>query len=107
MFFAAVVVAVTGTAAPPVAVINRVMKSFAPASFDTILRESIMVGVFTAALLWLNKGQVLSLGLASILGSGFLLVEILLRLRARSEWHPGRTDLDTPPDNAPPADGPG
>jgi hypothetical protein len=55
-----------------------------------IVRESLWVGVYFAALIWLNKGQVLTLSLAVLLAVGLIMVELLLRLRARSEWHPGK-----------------
>lgn len=102
MFFAAVVLAVTGTSAPLVAMVNRVVRPAPARYFETVLREAVMIGVFSASLLWLNKGQVLSFGLAVILGGGFLLVEVLLRLRSGSIWLPGESDLDEP-DSSPKA----
>lgn len=90
LFFAAVIFAVAGTAAPVIALVNRVLRTVAPAFFETIIRESLMIGVFAAVLLWLNKGQVLTVGLAIILGVGLLLVEFFLRLRSRAEWRPGQ-----------------
>jgi len=94
MFFAAVVLALTGTSAPLVAMFNRVVRPAPARYFETVLREAVMIGVFSASLLWLNKGQVLSFGLAVILGGGVLLVEVLLRLRSGSIWLPGEPDLD-------------
>lgn len=88
MFFAAVVFALTGSSIPIVAYLNRVIKVFGPASFEIVIRESTMIGVYAGILIWLNKGQVLSVGLAVILGVGLILIELLLRLRSRSEWHP-------------------
>jgi hypothetical protein len=88
MFFAAAVIAVTGTSAPLVAYLNRIIKPFGPANFEMIVRESTLLGIYAGILIWLNKGQVLTFGLAVILGIGFVLVELLIRLRTRSEWHP-------------------
>ena len=88
MFFAAAVIAVTGTSAPLVAYLNRIIKPFGPATFDMLVRESTLIGVYSGILIWLNKGQVLTLGLVLILGTGFIIVELLIRLRTRSEWHP-------------------
>jgi len=90
LFFCAVVVAVTGTASPVVGLINRLLSTSAPVSFGMIVRESLWVGIYIAALIWLNKGQVLTLSLAVVLAVGLIMVELLLRLRARSEWHPGK-----------------
>lgn len=89
-FFCAIVVAVTGTSAPLVALLNRLFSTRTPVGFGMIVREALWVGIYFAALIWLNKGQVLTLSLAVVLAVGFILVEVLLRLRARSEWHPGK-----------------
>ena len=88
MFFVSTVITVSGSTLPLVAYLNRIVKPFGPATYEMIVRESIMLGVYSGILLWLNKGQVLTLGLALILGVGFILVELTLRLRNRSEWHP-------------------
>ena len=88
MFFVAAVFAVTGTAVPLVAYLNRIIKPFGPATFEMIVRESTFIGVYAGILIWLNKGQVLTYGLALILGIGLFIVELLIRLRTRSEWHP-------------------
>ena len=88
MFFVSTVITVSGSTLPLVAYLNRIVKPFGPATYEMIVRESIMLGVYSGILLWLNKGQVLTLGLALILGIGFILVELTLRLRNRSEWHP-------------------
>jgi hypothetical protein len=88
LFFITVVIAITGTAVPIVAYLNRVFLPFGPANFEIVVRESTMVGIYAGILLWLNKGQVLSFGLAIILAVGLVLIELLLRLRYRSQWHP-------------------
>ena len=88
MFFVAAVFAVTGTSMPLVAYLNRIIKPFGPATYEMIVRESTIIGVYAGILIWLNKGQILTYGLAIILGIGFLIVESLIRLRTRSEWHP-------------------
>ncbi len=88
MFFAASVLLVSGLGLPLVAYLNRIIQPLGPATFESVVREATMLGVYTGTLLWLNKGQVLSIGLALILGIGIILVELLLRLRNRSQWHP-------------------
>lgn len=94
LFFCAIVFAVTGSAAPFVALANRLFSSQTPVQFGMVVRESLWVGIYAAAFLWLNKGQVVSLGLLIVLAVGFILVEFLLRMRARSEWHPGDNSED-------------
>ena len=88
LFFITLEFAITGAALPIVAYLNRVATPFGPATFEIVVRESTMVGIYLGVLLWLNKGQVLSFGLAIILAVGLILIELLLRLRYRSEWHP-------------------
>ena len=90
MFFVSAVITVSGSTLPLVAYLNRIIKPFGSATYEMIVRESILLGLYAGILLWLNKGQVLTLGLAVILGTGFILVELALRLRNRTEWRPER-----------------
>ena len=88
LFYSAIVITIAGSSFPLVAYLNRIIKPFGPADFETVIREGIMIGLYAAILLWLNKGQVLSAGLALILLVGITLIELLIRLRNRSTWHP-------------------
>ena len=88
MFFIAANLLVSGSTLPLVAYLNRFIQPFGPANYETVVREATMLGVYGGILLWLNKGQVLSLGLVLILGVGLSFIELLLRLRNRSQWHP-------------------
>jgi hypothetical protein len=88
LFYIFLVIAITGTSLPIVAYLNRVATPFGPATFEIVVRESTILGIYTGVILWLNKGQILSFGLALILAIGLFLIELLLRLRYRSEWHP-------------------
>jgi hypothetical protein len=88
MFFVSAVLAISGTTMPLVAYLNRFIQPFGPANFETIVRESSLLGVYAGMLLWLNKGQVLSISVALILAVGLILIELLIRLRMRSQWQP-------------------
>ena len=88
MFFIAANLLVSGSTLPLLAYLNRFIQPFGPANYEPVVREATMLGVYGGILLWLNKGQVLSLGLALILGVGLSFIELLLRLRNRSQWHP-------------------
>ena len=88
LFYIALVFAISGTTVPIVAYLNRVATPFGPATYEIVVRESTLIGVYAGIVLWLNKGQVLSFGLAIILAVGLVLIELLLRFRYRSEWHP-------------------
>jgi hypothetical protein len=88
MFFVAAVMAVSGITLPLIAYLNRIIQPFGPANYETVVRESSLLGIYIGIMLWLNKGQLLSAGLALILGVGIFLVELLIRLRLRSRWEP-------------------
>lgn len=94
LFYVAIVLALAGTSIPILTYLNRVIHLLGPSSFEIIIRESTMLGIYAGVLIWFNKGQVLSLGLALILGIGLFLIEMLLRFRSRSEWHP-EDDLES------------
>jgi hypothetical protein len=53
-----------------------------------VIRESIWVGLYWTTLAWLQLGRVLNLALAILLAAGFIAIEILVRLRERSQWKP-------------------
>ena len=88
MFYVAFVMTITGSSLPVIAYLNRIIKPFGPATYEIAFREGIMIGLYSAIMLWLNKGQILTFGLALILAVGLILIELLIRLRNRSEWHP-------------------
>jgi len=90
LFFFLAVLALTGTALPFVAYLNRRFPSPPPPSPMVILRQAVWVGVYLPTLAWLQIGRVLTPALALLLAFGFLLIEWLLRLRERSQWRPDR-----------------
>ena len=81
--------AVTGTALPIVAFLNRRFPSVPPVSRAIVLRQAIWFGLFATTLAWLQLGRVLTSSVALLLAVGLLLIEVLLRLRERSQWKPG------------------
>lgn len=88
MFFL-LFVAVTGTALPAVAFLNRRFPSTPPVTRAIVLRQAIWFGLYATTLAWLQLGRVLTPSVAVLLAVGMLLIEILLRLRERSQWKPG------------------
>jgi hypothetical protein len=88
LFFFLGVLALTGTALSIVAFLNRRFPTIPPAASGMIIREAIWVGLYGATLAWLQLGRVLNLGLAFLLAVGFIAIEILIRLRERSQWKP-------------------
>jgi hypothetical protein len=88
LFFFLGVLALTGTALPIVAFLNRRFQSNPPAASTVIMRQSIWVGVYGATLAWLQIGRALTLSLGMLLALGLIVIEWLLRLRERSQWNP-------------------
>jgi hypothetical protein len=88
LFFFLGVLALTGTALPIMAFLNRRFQSEPPATSSVIMRQSIWAGVYGATLAWLQIGRALTLSLAVLLALGFIVIEWLLRLRERSQWNP-------------------
>ena len=88
LFFFLSVLAVTGTALPVVAFLNRRFPSAPPPTHGVILRQAIWVGIYIPTLLWLRIPRVLTLGQALALAVGLVIIEWLLRLREKSQWEP-------------------
>lgn len=88
LFFFLSVIALTGTAMPAVAFLNRRFPTTPPPDHSVILREAIWFGLYGATLAWLQIGRVLTPPLALLLAVGLFLIEALLRMRERSLWKP-------------------
>ena len=88
LFFFLGVLAITGTALPIVAFLNQRFPTNPPVSPGVIIREALWFGVYLPTLAWLQLGRVLTPALVLLLGAGFFAVEILLRMRERSQWNP-------------------
>jgi hypothetical protein len=88
LFFFLVFMALTGTALPFTAFLNQRFNSTPPATPTVILRQAMLVGIYGAALAWLQIGRVLTVALAVLLLIGLGLMEFLLRMRERSQWKP-------------------
>lgn len=86
LFFFLVVVGVTGLSLPVVAFLNHRFPAQPPAEQSVVVRQALWVGVYVALLIWMNFGQVVSVGLAGVFLVGFVVLEIILRFRERSFW---------------------
>lgn len=89
LFFFAGVLALTGTALPFVAYLNRRFPSTPPPSPLVIVRQALWIGIYLPTLAWLRIGRVLTPSLALLLIAGLILIEWLLRMGERSQWKPG------------------
>jgi len=88
LFFFLGVLAITGTALPVVAFLNQRFPTNPPVSPGVIIREAIWFGIYFPTLAWLQLGRVLTPALVLLLAVGFFAIEILLRMRERSQWNP-------------------
>lgn len=88
LFFFLAVLALTGTALPVMAFINRRFPSQPAPTSAIIVRQSLWVGVYGATIAWLQIGRVLTPTLAILLAAGLVLIEFLLRFSEKSQWKP-------------------
>jgi len=88
LFFFLGVLALTGTALPAVAYLNRRFPTNPPVTHSVILRQAIWIGIYVPTLAWLQIGRVLDPSIALLLALGLILIEWLLRLRERSQFKP-------------------
>jgi hypothetical protein len=88
LFFFLGVLAITGTALPVVAFLNQRFPTNPPVSPGVIIREATWFGIYFPTLAWLQLGRVLTPALVLLLAVGFFAIEILLRMRERSQWNP-------------------
>ncbi|MFL7890683.1 MAG: hypothetical protein ACK2UM_07640 [Anaerolineales bacterium] len=88
LFFFLGVLAITGTALPIVAFLNQRFSTKPPALPSVIIREAIWFGIYFPTLAWLQLGRVLTPALVLLLAAGFFAIEVLLRMRERSQWNP-------------------
>jgi hypothetical protein len=92
LFFALIMIALTGTALPVVYFFNRRFPVRPPVQVDVLLRESIWFGVLGCLLVWLQLGQLLTIWMGLILFSAIALIEGLLRMWEHSRWKPKEKD---------------
>lgn len=88
LFFFFAVLALTGTALPGVAFLNRRFPSIPAPAPMVVIRQAVWVGIYLPTITWLQIGRVLTPSLALLLALGLLLIEGLLRMRERSQWNP-------------------
>jgi hypothetical protein len=59
-----------------------------PAETMVLIREALFFGAYCDCMLWLQLGGVLNLAMGVFIFMGFVAIELLVRLRERSEWNP-------------------
>ncbi len=88
LFFFSSVLALTGTALPVTAYLNRRFPSDPPATPGVVVREALLIGIYFPTLAWLRIPRALTPALALLMAIALILIEWLLRLRERSQWKP-------------------
>jgi hypothetical protein len=88
LFFFFSVLALTGTALPFIAFLNRRFPSHPPVTSTIVIRQALWAGIYLPTLAWLQIPRVLTIAQAILLAVALLLIEWLLRLRDRSQWRP-------------------
>ena len=91
LFFFLGTLAVTGTALPLVAFLNRRFPSLPSPTAAVVTRQSLWLGIYIPTLAWLQMGRVLNPAMALLIAIGLVLIEILLRMRERSQYKPERS----------------
>jgi hypothetical protein len=86
LFFFLCVLAITGTALPITAFLNRRFPSVPPPTYFVVVRQALWFSVYVSTLVWLQMGRVLNPALAILLAIGLGLIEFLLRLSEKSQW---------------------
>jgi hypothetical protein len=87
--------AIVGMVMPLIAYLHLRFPTKPPIATNVVVRQSILVGVYFSTLVWLQIGRVLTLGLALLVAAGLIFLELLLRLRERSQWKPGQTPVES------------
>lgn len=88
LFYFLLMCGVSGLFLPFTFFINRRFMSKPPADGGVIVREAIWIGIFFCIMIWLRFGGILNPVLVLSLALGFLVVEVLLRIREMSLWKP-------------------
>jgi len=94
LFFFFLVIFGAGLALPGSFIIQRrFAKDYVPSR--VLVREAILFGVFLTVLAWLQLGRILTNLIIAIIGVGFLLLEMLLRMAEKSAFNPDGVDEES------------
>lgn len=85
IFFA--VLAGSGTALPFVHYLNKRFPSKPPVDGAIITRQAVWFGIYFALLIWLQLGRVITFAMAVLIGAGFAVIELLLRMNETARFN--------------------
>ncbi len=86
LFFLSFFLAVSGSALPGIAFLNRRFPGRIPATQAVIVRQSAWVGLYAAAIAWLQIGKLVSFATGALLAVGLVVLETVFRLREIGGW---------------------
>jgi hypothetical protein len=75
LFFFFVMLAIAGTSLPVIAFLNRRFPTETVAGEGVLLRQAVLVGLYSNLMVWLQQGRILNAVMAFFLAVGFVLVE--------------------------------
>ena len=96
IFFALIILALTGTVLPIVYFFHRRFPAEPPAESNVIVRQAAWFGAYGATLAWLQLGRLVTVYVILGLAGGLFAIEYFLRLRERARWSPPVIDDDDP-----------
>ncbi|HNQ93953.1 MAG TPA: hypothetical protein PKK96_16275 [Anaerolineales bacterium] len=96
LFFALIILALTGTILPIVYFFHRRFPADPPAESNVIVRQAAWFGVYGATLAWLQLGRLVTVYVILGLAGGLYAIEYFIRLRERARWNPPVIDDDQP-----------
>ena len=94
LFFFFLVIGISGLSLPIISFLHVRFQSNPPVTAGVIIRQSIWTGIFSGLIAWLQLGRVLNSPRAVFLATGFIIIEVLLRMRERSRFKPKETIHD-------------
>ena len=87
-FFALTLMALTGTALPIVFFLHKQFPAEPPADANVIVRQATWVGIYGAALGWLQLGRLVTLYVILGLAGGLIAIEYFIRIREQAVRRP-------------------
>ena len=88
LFFFLMMMAISGTALPIFAFFHKRFPGNPEAKLETVIREALLLGFYGDLLVWLQMGRVLTFQVSVFILVGFVIMEILIRVREKSHWSP-------------------
>lgn len=89
LFYFFLLTGVSGMALPITAFLNYRFQGNTPPEANVFIREAIFCGICVDLLAWLQLGRELTVSTGVIIASGFIVIEVLLRVSERSRFKPG------------------